>query len=112
YEKAARKVLGKTIQTGKHIIDDRKVSDHHAIIPTEQTPVIRELSDKDRKVYDLIVKRFVAALYEPFEYEQVTVKAKIGEANFDAKGKRVLSAGWKEIYETEEADVVLPELKE
>ncbi|TKD70451.1 DNA topoisomerase III [Pseudalkalibacillus hwajinpoensis] len=110
YEKMARKVLGKPIQTGKHIIDDGKVSDHHAIIPTEQTPVIRELSDKDRKVYDLIVKRFVAALYAPFEYEQVTVTATIGDERFDAKGKRVLAAGWKEVYQTDEADEILPEL--
>ncbi|MBN8208805.1 DNA topoisomerase III [Bacillus sp. NTK071] len=110
YEKMARKVLGKPIQTGKHIIDDAKVSDHHAIIPTEQTPVIRELSDKDRKVYDLIVKRFVAALYSPFEYEQVTVTATIGDERFDAKGKRVLAAGWKEVYQTDEADEILPEL--
>lgn len=111
YEKKARKVLGKPIQTGKHIIDDRKVSDHHAIIPTEQTAVIRELSDKDRKVYDLIVKRFVAALYSPFEYEQVTVTAKIDKESFEAKGKRVLAAGWKEVYGTEEVDELLPELE-
>ncbi|MDQ0482134.1 DNA topoisomerase III [Guptibacillus hwajinpoensis] len=112
YEKMARKVLGKPLQTGKHLIDDAKVSDHHAIIPTEQTPVIRELSDKDRKVYDLIVKRFVAALYPPFEYEQVTVTATIGDERFDAKGKRVLSSGWKEVYQTDEADEILPELTE
>ncbi|MDP4553043.1 DNA topoisomerase III [Alkalihalobacillus macyae] len=112
YEKMARKVLGKPLQTGKHLIDDAKVSDHHAIIPTEQTPVIRELSDKDRKVYELIVKRFVAALYPPFEYEQVTVTATIGDERFDAKGKRVLSSGWKEVYQTDEADEILPELTE
>ncbi|WP_347548270.1 DNA topoisomerase III [Pseudalkalibacillus hwajinpoensis] len=111
YEKTARKALGKPIQTGKHVIDDRKVSDHHAIIPTEQTPVIRELSDKDRKVYDLIVKRFIAALYPPFEYEQVTVTATIGEERFDAKGKRVLASGWKEVYQTQEDDEILPELQ-
>lgn len=110
YEKMARKVVGKPIQTGKHLIDDAKVSDHHAIIPTEQTPVIRELSDKDRKVYDLIVKRFVAALYSPFEYEQVTVTATIGDERFDAKGKRVLTTGWKEVYQTDETDEILPEL--
>ena len=112
YEKMARKVLGKPIQTGKHLIDDAKVSDHHAIIPTEQTPVIRELSDKDRKVYDLIVKRFVAALYPPFEYEQVTVMATIGGELFDAKGKRLLSSGWKEVYQMDEADEILPDLTE
>ncbi|MCA0988825.1 DNA topoisomerase III [Guptibacillus algicola] len=111
YERSARKIATQPLRTGKHIIDDSKVSDHHAIIPTEQHPAIRELSDKDRKVYELIVKRFVAALYPPYEYEQVTVHAQINGEAFEAKGKRVLSAGWKEVYGHEETDEVLPELE-
>lgn len=111
YEKTARKIAGQPLRTGKHIIDDSKVSDHHAIIPTEQSPVIRELSDKDRKVYDLIVKRFIAALYPPFEYEQVTVHAHVGDENFEAKGKRVINKGWKEVFENSESDEILPHLE-
>ncbi|WP_377887259.1 DNA topoisomerase III [Alkalihalobacillus sp. R86527] len=111
YEKAARKVVGQPLRAGKHIIDDSKVSDHHAIIPTEQHPVIRELSDKDRKVYELIVKRFVAALYPPYEYEQITVHAQIDNENFEAKGKKIISKGWKEVYGNEETDEILPELE-
>ncbi|WP_270180541.1 DNA topoisomerase III [Alkalihalobacillus sp. CinArs1] len=111
YEKTAKKITSQPLRAN-HIIDDRKVSDHHAIIPTEQHPIIRELSDKDRKVYDLIVKRFVAALYPPYEYEQVTVQAKINGESFEAKGKKVVSKGWKEVYGNEESDELLPELQE
>jgi DNA topoisomerase III len=100
YRKAAMKVLKKSIKPNKSFVDDTKVSDHHAIIPTEQTPLLSSLSDKERKIYDLIVKRFLAVLYPPFEYEQTTITAEIGTERFIAKGKRILSLGWKEVTET------------
>ena len=92
--------------TNKSFVDDKKVSDHHAIIPTEQTALLTDLSDKERKIFDLVVKRFLAVLSKPFVYEQTTLTAKIGSETFVAKGKRVLSLGFKEIYshQDEEAD--------
>ncbi len=58
-----------------------------------------ELNNKERKIYDLVVKRFLAVLYPPFEYEQTTIHTKIGgEEKFIAKGKRVIKEGWKEVY--------------
>ncbi len=75
------------------------MSDHHAIIPTEQAVTFSSLSDGERKIYDLVVKRFLAVLSPPFEYEQTTIQAKIGEELFTAKGKTVIAQGWKEVYE-------------
>lgn len=99
YSKLAAKILRQPIKANKSFVDNSKVSDHHAIIPTEQPVFLHELSDKERKIYDLVVKRFLAVLYPPFEYQQTTIRAKIGDQQFIAKGKRVIAAGWKEVYE-------------
>lgn len=98
YQKIASKILLSPIKSNKSFVDNSKVTDHHAIIPTEQRVLLSELNDNERKIYDLVVKRFLSVLYAPFEYEQTTIKAKIGDENFVAKGKRVISAGWKEVY--------------
>ncbi|MBU5311618.1 DNA topoisomerase III [Tissierella carlieri] len=98
YQKIASKILASPIKVNKSFVDNSKVTDHHAIIPTEQRVLLSELNDNERKIYDLVVKRFLAVLYPPSEYEQTTIKAKIGDENFIAKGKRVISAGWKEVY--------------
>ncbi|RFU69148.1 DNA topoisomerase III [Peribacillus saganii] len=99
YSPYAAKILRAPIKTNKSFVDDKKVSDHHAIIPTEQSPFISKFSDKEWKIYDLVVKRFLAVLYPPFEYEQTTIKAKIADEHFVAKGKVVIHSGWKEIYD-------------
>lgn len=104
YNQLAFKLLKQPIRASKSFVDDSKVSDHHAIIPTEQSILLSSLSDKERKIYDLVVKRFLAVLYPPFEYEQTTIKAKIGTQSFTAKGKVVLSQGWKEVYENRYED--------
>lgn len=118
YRKVASKVLNKSIRGNKSFVDNRKVSDHHAIIPTEESVVLSELNYDEKKIYDLVVKRFLAVLYPPFEYEQTTIKAKIGNEIFIAKGKKVVAQGWKEIYsnkfEEDEEDIleqVLPTIK-
>lgn len=98
YSKFCAKLLRNPIKGSKSFVDDSKVSDHHAIIPTEEPALLSSFSDKERKIYDLVVKRFLAVLYPPFEYEQTTVSAAIGDQLFTAKGKRVISLGFKEIY--------------
>jgi DNA topoisomerase-3 len=99
YRPLANKVLKKPIKATNAFVDDRKVSDHHAIIPTEGYVNFSSFTDKERKIYDLVVKRFLAVLFPAFEYEQLTVQAKIGDEKFIAKGKSVINAGWKEVYE-------------
>lgn len=98
YSAAASKILKNPIKANKNFVDDSKVSDHHAIIPTEQKVYLSALNDRERKIYDLVVKRFLAVLSPPFEYEQTSIKAKIGNETFIAKGKIVINQGWKEIY--------------
>ncbi|PRR76605.1 DNA topoisomerase 3 [Clostridium thermopalmarium DSM 5974] len=112
YSRIASKVLRTPIKGNKSFVDNSKVSDHHAIIPTEQKVSLNSLNDKERKIYDLVVKRFLAVLYPPFEYIQTSILAKIGEENFIAKGKIVTSLGWKEVYENNFEDEYEDDIKE
>lgn len=104
YTKLAFKIGRAPIKANAAFVDDKKVSDHHAIIPTEQTVILTALSEKERKIYDLVIKRFLAVLYPPFEYEQTTIKADIGGHTFVARGKTVIAMGWKEIYQSDLED--------
>ncbi len=99
YRTLANKLLAKPIKATKAFVDDSKVSDHHAIIPTEGYVNFSAFTDKERKIYDLVVKRFLAVLYPPHEYEQLTLQATINGEKFIARGKTILQAGWKEVYE-------------
>ncbi|WP_026574293.1 DNA topoisomerase III [Bacillus sp. UNC438CL73TsuS30] len=99
YRPLTNKILSKPIKASKAFVDDSKVSDHHAIIPTEGYVNFSAFTDKERKIYDLVVKRFLAVLFPAFEYEQLTLRAKIGDENFVARGKTILATGWKEVYE-------------
>ncbi|MGE7930636.1 DNA topoisomerase III [Lysinibacillus xylanilyticus] len=99
YRTLTNKILTKPIKANKSFVDDSKVSDHHAIIPTEGYVNFSAFNDKERKIYDLVVKRFLAVLFPAQEYEQLTVQAQIGNEKFIAKGKTVTIAGWKEVYQ-------------
>ncbi|MFK2826092.1 DNA topoisomerase III [Bacillus sp. B190/17] len=113
YRSLANKILNKPIKTSKSFVDDSKVSDHHAIIPTEGYVDFSAFTDKERKIYDLVIKRFLAVLFPAFEYEQLTLRAKISDENFVARGKTILSSGWKEVYENHfEDDDSTDDLKE
>lgn len=110
YKKMAGKLAMQKITAKSSFVDNNKVSDHHAIIPTEQFVQLDHMSIEERKIYDLVVKRFMAVLYPPFEYEQISLKAEIAKEQFTAKGKTILSMGWKEVYdntfeEDEEDDI-------
>ncbi len=104
YQRAAAKIIRQGFKVSKHFVDDSKVSDHHAIIPTEQTVFLHTLNDKERKIYDLVVKRFLAVLSPAFEYEQTNVIARFGDQKAIVKGKVVLQKGWRELYETSGTD--------
>ncbi|MFZ5352020.1 MAG: DNA topoisomerase III [Bacillota bacterium] len=104
YSAIAAKLMRSPIKADKHFVDNSKVTDHHAIIPTEQNMSLSSLNDKERKIFDLVVTRFFAVLLPPFEYEQTTIKAKIGSETFIAKGKTVIAQGWKEVYSSHNDD--------
>lgn len=122
YVNLARSVLRNKPVISKRFVDGSKVSDHHAIIPTEQPPTLSRLSSEELKIYDLIVKRFLAVLSAPFEYEQTMVKVAVQKELFTAKGKIVKKLGWRQVYEGQEswdddsdsgereADQTLPEI--
>lgn len=121
YQKAAMTLYRQPINA-KFIVNNAKVTDHHAIIPTEQSANFAKLSHDERNIYDLVVKRFIAVLSPAFEYDEVKLTIDIGGNSFHAKGKIVKSAGWKEIYgasanddedeETENKSQQLPELRQ
>jgi DNA topoisomerase-3 len=119
YRATATRILRGKIQANKSFVDDSKVSDHHAIIPTENHVHISDFNERERRLYDMIIKRFLAVLLPPHEYEQVTVKATAAGETFIAKGRTVLKEGWKAAYsnhfDEEETDDVkdqqLPKLE-
>src|SRR5699024_3861725 len=94
----------KPVKTNKSFVDDKKVSDHHAIIPTEQFVQLEHMTNEERRIYDLVVRSFLAVLYPPFEYEQTSLKAEAGSEIFTAKGKIVKNPGWKAAYEEADGD--------
>lgn len=99
YKKTAGPLLTKPIRTNSSFVDDKKVSDHHAIIPTEQFVQLDHMTNEERKIYDLVIRRFLAVLYPPYEYEQTTLRAETAGESFTAKGRIVKSLGWKTVYE-------------
>ncbi len=103
YRKLAAPLSVKPVKADKSFVDDKKVSDHHAIIPTEQFVQLEHMSSEERKIYDLVIRRFLSVLYPPFEYEQTTMKGEAAGEIFTAKGKIVKSIGWKAAYEGESA---------
>lgn len=123
YKKMAGSLSKSPIRTNSSFVDNKKVSDHHAILPTEQFVQLEHMTVDERRIYDLVVRRFLAVLCPPFEYEQTTMHGEAAGETFTAKGKIVKHPGWKEAYENpldlEEEDdegndikeQTLPELK-
>lgn len=85
----------------KKVFDNSKVTDHHAIIPTNVDPRKAPLSPDEKRVYDLIAKRFIAAFYPDCEFATTTVMADIDKHEFKATGKVILKEGWREVYKRE-----------
>lgn len=118
YKKSAGALLRQAIPSKGAYINDQKVSDHHAIIPTEEYVQMQNMTNEERKIYDLVVKRFLSVMYPPFVYEQTNVTIRVKGERLSASGKVVQSLGFKEVYdegaeqkegETEEIkDQVLP----
>ena len=102
YSKVCMKLLKTKIKPNKSFVDNSKVSDHHAIIPTEERVFLVDLSDKERKIYDLVVKRFLSVLCPPFEYEQTTIKGVCEGETFTANGNKINKLGWRENYTVED----------
>lgn len=100
YSKFAGRLSMQKLQASKSFVNDSRVSDHHAIIPTEQFVQLDHMSNEERKIYDLVVRRFLAVLSPACEYEETSISGTIGEERFSAKGNFIKSAGWREVYES------------
>ena len=118
YKALTAQVLAQPIPKPKTVFDDKKVTDHHAIIPTDIVPS-NNLSPEEKRVYDLVARRFIAAFYPECKVANTTVMGKVGQVAFKATGKQVLEAGWREVYaheakakkdkeEGEEAERIMP----
>lgn len=117
YSRFTEKVLAKPIPMSKTVFDDKKVTDHHAIIPTGVVP--SGISQTEQQVYDLIARRFIAAFYPPCTVSNTTVLGKVGELEFKATGKQVLKEGWREVYadlkkskKSNDEESIMPEFTE
>ncbi len=108
--------ISKTLPKSKRVFDTSKVTDHHAIIPTGQ--VASGLTDVEKKVYDLIARRFIAAFYPDCQFSTTSVVGKVDKVEFKASGKEILSQGWRAVYSKDDlsdssakndtADKILP----
>lgn len=97
YENLIAPLLEKPIPKSKAVFDDTKVTDHHAIIPTDILP--EGISTDEKKIYDLVARRFIAVFYPECKISNTLVTSKVGEVPFKASGKQILEPGWRIIYE-------------
>ena len=95
-------LLGAKLPKSKRVFDNKKVTDHHAIIPTGQRP--EGLTADEKKVYDLVALHFIAAFYPDCEVSNTTVLAKTGEIDFKVTGREVLKPGWRVVFDKEESE--------
>ena len=91
-----------SLPKSKKVFDNSKVTDHHAIIPTGQRP--DNLTDLERKVYNMVALRFIAAFYPPCQVANTTVLACAGDISFKVTGREVLEQGWREVFAKEKTD--------
>jgi DNA topoisomerase-3 len=92
--------FSKTLPKSKRVFDTSKVTDHHAIIPTGQVP--NGLTDVEKKVYDLIARRFIAVFYPDCKFSTTSVTGKVDKIEFKTSGKEILDPGWRAVYTKEE----------
>lgn len=96
YSHYTESILAKPIPKLKTVFDDKKVTDHHAIIPTGVLPA--GIGTDEKRIYDLITRRFIAAFYPECKVSNTTVLGKVGQVEFKATGKQILEPGWRELY--------------
>lgn len=97
YQELITPLLEQPIPKSKAVFDDSKVTDHHAIIPTE-IPPSRNLSKEEKLIYDLVAKRFISVFYPECKISNTLVEAKVGTIPFKTSGKQILEPGWRVVY--------------
>src|SRR5829696_5171077 len=123
YERGARFVLGLDQLPLARVVNDTKVDDHHAIIPTDIAHDVSAFTPDERRIFDLVARRFLAVFHPPARYARTTVVTEVEGERFRTRGKVTLEAGWRRVYGVEVADPAkqdedaegegeLPELKQ
>lgn len=112
YKEEVRPLIAKNAQLPKRVVNNEKVSDHHAIIVTDQPVFLQDLSSDERKLYDLIAKRFIALFYPAYEFEVVKVELEVNGEQLVAQGKRVIKLGFKQVISSDLEESTLPNLQE
>ena len=114
YAPITQVLIGKAIRKSKKVFNDKKVTDHHAIIPTGQNPS-SGLTYNEKMVYDLITKRFIAAFYPDCTVSNTTVKGRANTVPFRISGKQILDLGWRIVYSKDASgdseDVIMPDFQ-
>ena len=103
YETLTAPLAGTKLNKSKKVFDNSKVTDHHAIIPTGQ-PLPSNLSELERRVFDLIARRFISVFYPDCTFEQTTVTGEVEKIKFKASGRIILDQGWKAVYAKDTVD--------
>ncbi|MFD2528693.1 DNA topoisomerase 3 [Polaribacter marinaquae] len=102
YSELTQPLLGQKIKKTKRVFDDKKVTDHHAIIPTG---IQGNLQYNQQQVYDIITRRFIAVFYPDSDVSNTSVIGKAAEVPFKTTGKEILNKGWRVVFETKESKV-------
>ena len=102
YANLTAPLLSSRLPKSKKVFDNAKVTDHHAIIPTGESP--RMLAGDERLMYHLIAMRFIAAFYPDCEFSTTTVLAKVDDVEFKTTGKVITKPGWRELFQNDKAD--------
>lgn len=92
-------LLKKEIKAGKHFVDNKKVSDHHAIVPTEVRPDMSQLSPREEKIYMLVAERFLEVLLPPYQYEETSVELTCAGEQFKLVQEVAIDLGFKQIHQ-------------
>src|SRR2546423_1823831 len=98
YAQAAAYVTGLDLLPLGRVVDDEKVGDHHASIPTNAQHVLERMNEDDRKVYDMVARRFLAAFHPGAVFENTRVETTVAEHIFRTRGKVLIEAGWRGVY--------------
>lgn len=102
YSQLTEPILGKKLRKSKQVFDNKKVTDHHAIIPTGFPP--SGVTPEEQKVYDVVAKRFISVFYPDCVVSNTTVLGEVLKLEFKATGKQILSQGWRAVYKTPQSE--------
>ncbi len=100
YSELTEPLKGSPLPKSKQVFDDKKVTDHHAIIPTGIVP--SGITPQEQHIYDLITRRFIAVFYPECKVSNTTVLGKVSQIEFKATGKQIIEQGWRDVYKNEE----------